>query len=126
MDFETIKAQRERIEHLEFCIREITAFETDDPAIPEGLNLSVTKRRILGALIKAKGRYMSTGQIMAAAYWDRLGEWPDQHVIQVYVCKIRRALRDADVPLVIESAWGFGYRARSTETELKRHEQEPR
>jgi DNA-binding response OmpR family regulator len=99
---------QERIDHLEHCLREITS-PSGDVAAAEGL--PKCQARILGALLKANGRRLSHGALMAAMYWDRRdSDWPETHIVQVQIHHLRQSLLKAGSPIVVQTIHGGGYR----------------
>lgn len=97
---------QQRIEHLEFCIREMTAPATDTYGLPPLLS------RMFGLMVTANGRAVSVSALMAAAYVDRAdGDWPEEHIVAVHVHHMRKRLARANAPWTIRNVWGVGYKA---------------
>ncbi len=63
---------------------------------------------LFSALWNAPGRTRTKPQLMDGIYGLLVDEEPQQKIVDVYVCKIRRKL--GDLPLNIETLWGNGYR----------------
>lgn len=105
---DVIEELRDRITYLEDCLRSLTTPDADEVC---GVRLAPQPARILGALTKAKGRALNRDSLMYAACWDRLDDWPDPKMIDVHVCTIRKALREARAPVSIQTVWGLGYKA---------------
>lgn len=103
----------QRIEHLEFCLKELTEPPSDFSGCTlKGAPRRKAIRRVFGVLLAAKGRRVSKEQILVALYWDRPdGDGGDIKIVDVYVCHLRRYLREQESPIVIETVWGQGYRA---------------
>lgn len=68
----------------------------------------IVERRVVQALYEARGGLMSRDRLMAAVYYDRaIDEVPDDKIIDIWVCKIRKKLPDG---VAIETVWGRGWR----------------
>lgn len=63
---------------------------------------------VLELLVQSRGVVLPKQTILEQLYGD--AEVPDQKIIDVFVCKIRRKLREAtDGNGVIDTVWGRGY-----------------
>lgn len=62
---------------------------------------------IVAALLRAQGRVCTKEQLWGATYAARPEcDWPEPKIVDVYVCKMRRA-----APwFYVETVWGRGYR----------------
>lgn len=76
----------------------------------DAANFTPNEARILTLLNSRPGRTFSREAIMNAMYFDKRGDQPAIKIIDVYIFRIRRKLRDAKVPRAIECMWGMGYR----------------
>ncbi len=77
----------------------------------EKYGLSPRESRVLHALQRAGKRPLTKNGLMAVAYSDVPDtEWPQVKIIDVFVCKIRKKLREANADFEIETIWGLGYR----------------
>lgn len=74
------------------------------------LNLTRIEARLFGRLHRLVGEGVSRQSLMDAIYFDFLGEEPHDKIIDVFVCHIRQKLKDANIPLKIQSIWGFGFK----------------
>ena len=100
----------ERVEHLEWCIAEMTS---EAPVLADlPAPLAPAHRRLLGLLITRSPRVVPINAIMAALYWDRsLDDWPESRwIISTHVSYTRKRLRQADVPGQIQAVAREGYR----------------
>lgn len=86
----------------------------DETALPTWLpQLTKHEGKVLAAL--HSGRTLTKGQILSAVYVDSPEE-PQEKIIDVFVCRLRRKL--ADTPILIETVWGQGYRLTPESVEL--------
>lgn len=88
---------REKVRQLE----EIIGFHLRAP-VAFGLNRH--EEMVLGALTKRDR--MTKEQIMMALYSDRI-ESPDIRIIDVYICRLRKKLKEFGIE--ITTIWGIGY-----------------
>ncbi|HEY0920612.1 winged helix-turn-helix domain-containing protein [Devosia sp.] len=90
---------RDRIDHLE-------AMLGMTPPPPVWLGLTPQEGRVLGLL--AKRERANRDQIYAALYSTRPdADGPEMKIVDVFVCKLRKKLRAADI--AIDTLWGVGY-----------------
>lgn len=77
-----------------------------------GVRLNVTPREyvILEQLVLHRGLYVTIDMLLSQLYGG-LDE-PESKVVNVFVCKIRRKLEQAQASCTIVSGWGQGYRIR--------------
>lgn len=78
--------------------------------------LAPTGARILALL--ADGRIRTKEAIVTHIYAGRIDEAPDKKIVDVYVCKIRKAL--AGMSIAVETAWGTGYHVTDPDGDLRR------
>jgi two-component system, OmpR family, response regulator len=72
--------------------------------------LTPTEFRLLGALAARPGEVVRRASLIAAGWPD--GAIVHANTLDAYLARIRRKLRDAGAPEVIETARGVGYRLR--------------
>lgn len=110
-----VRGLRAEIEHLRFCIKEITSLPVDlESLVPGDLRVRLRSDEVclLGTLLSVRGRKMSHDALLAAICGLRPTiDWPEIKIISIYVSRIRRAIRETGAPIRIETVWGFGYRA---------------
>jgi two-component system cell cycle response regulator CtrA len=71
------------------------------------IQLTSKEYQIIELLAINRGKVMSKDTIMNHLYdYDAV---PDQKIIDVFVCKIRRKLQEANAPETISTVWGQGY-----------------
>lgn len=76
-----------------------------------GLRLPPQEARILHALYRRRGRFVSLEALLGAAMATRpLEEWIDPRNMRPRVSAIRRAMQRAGLPVVIRSLREVGYR----------------
>lgn len=71
-------------------------------------DVSPAASKMLLALIDAPGQIHDHFVLAALVAFDPERE-PDAKIATVYACKLRSALKKADLPGVIENVWGQGY-----------------
>jgi two-component system response regulator MprA len=71
------------------------------------VSLTPTEFRLLGALTAAPGHVVRRGSLVAAAWPD--GAIVHDNTLDAYLARLRRKLRAAGSPAVIETARGVGY-----------------
>jgi two-component system cell cycle response regulator CtrA len=104
----------ERNEHLDFCIAEMTTLPADQTVLPPDVMHALTPSqiRVLAALVEARGRMITRAGLLAAAYYDRApSDWPEIKIVDVYICKIRKALEQIESGIEVRTLWGRGFRA---------------
>ena len=99
-------AQRERIEELEEEVRQLRELLAPTVALPASLGLSQSARKVLGALLARSPRTVKKDALMHALYFN-IDDAPEQKIIDVFIHKIRKALRPLGVE--IGTDWGIGY-----------------
>ena len=80
-------------------------------AILDGVYFRLTGRQatILHCLAKAIPRTVSTGFIMDSIYGlESETDEPDQHIISVFVCRLRNKIKKSNYK--VETVWGKGFR----------------
>lgn len=81
------------------------------------LQVTASQFKVLTFLLAARGQIKSKDSIFDHLYWDRIadGDFPDEKIIDVYVCKLRPKLRAIGLNILTE--WGVGYRLVETESQ---------
>lgn len=72
--------------------------------------LTASEANLFDVLFKAGERGVSKQSLFDALYGNDPDGGPDGKIVDVFICKLRRKLRDADLPWFIETLWGRGYR----------------
>tara|TARA_Y100000356_G_scaffold10970_1_gene7862 strand:+ start:158 stop:703 length:546 start_codon:yes stop_codon:yes gene_type:complete len=75
------------------------------PRIP----LSPSRRAILGALFRSRGRPVPTSALAAVAPSNNHHEPATDATVKVLICTMRRSLKEAGFPDAIQTVWGVGY-----------------
>jgi len=75
----------------------------------ERVKLTGREFEVLNALVSRMPRPISKALLMDEIYGLFGGEEPVERILDVFVCRVRKKLRDT--PLNIETVWGKGYRA---------------
>lgn len=98
---------RERVDVLEEEVRQLRdAFEPSVP-MPEAWKLTKSEARLLSALARTRGGYLTRERILTALY----GLEPDVDIkiVDVFVCKLRRQLSRAGSAIEIRTFRGDGF-----------------
>ncbi|QGY05557.1 helix-turn-helix domain-containing protein [Methylobacterium mesophilicum SR1.6/6] len=77
--------------------------------LPRSWRLTSTEERLLCALRAVGPNVLHHERAMLALY-GMLDEAPQQKILDVLVCKIRRKLMEAQAQIRIETIWGRGWR----------------
>ncbi|MGU3668446.1 helix-turn-helix domain-containing protein [Methylobacterium sp. A49B] len=77
--------------------------------LPRTWRLTATEERLLRALRAVGPNVLHHERAMLALY-GMLDEAPQQKILDVLVCKIRRKLMEAQAQVRIETIWGRGWR----------------
>lgn len=82
----------------------------------EQLLLTHTEHQVLLMLARHADKVCTKEMLLVELYGANRRDWRDHKIIDVYICKLRKKLRDADARLtdVIDSAWGRGWMLRTT------------
>lgn len=95
-------------------LREATSTPVD---LPEWLpHLSPKERGVLSLL--RGGQVISVDRIMTVLYGDRGNDPPDDNIVRVWVCKLRRKL--APYNLALRNVYGRGYQVTPATRDLLR------
>lgn len=110
-EVETDLSDLTRDELLEHIVEIIVTIRGDDDTeftahFPDSLKLTRIQKSVLYALYSAAGRCVSRDQIMAAAY--AAYDAPDEKIIDVSICKIRKKIGQTAWKIV--TIWGQGYK----------------
>ena len=75
----------------------------------DGRPVPITTREfdVLETLLLRRNALQSKERFMSRLYGDEEG--PDQRIIDVFVCKLRRKLAAAGAAEIVRTVWGFGY-----------------
>lgn len=98
-----IEEENEELRERIISLEEILGFRLEIPLV---LGLTSSEARVLGFLMKRESA--TKHQIMDAVYSLRPNEVPEIKIVDVFICKIRRKVKDFDIE--IETLWGQGYR----------------
>ncbi len=113
----SLKLRIKSLEHLlEIANEKVCQLEAIigmDQLFPVYFSLTSQENRLLGALLKMPT--VSKDAAMLALYSDRLGDAPNQKIIDVFVCKLRAKLKPYEI--VINTVWGVGYSLPGTSKE---------
>lgn len=103
-----VRGLREQIDLLEEQVRQYREAAESTVPYPAEWGLTPKEARLIGALVRARGNAVSVPRLMVALY----GLEPDVEpkIVDVFVCKIRRKLRVAGVPVTVRTVRGEGFR----------------
>jgi len=101
---------QERVEHLQYLLDEMT---TIPPEHTDKLRcLSKAQRRIVAMLLRADGVTVAREALFAAMEpRSHVHDTDCDNTLKAQICYMRRRLREAGVPIEIQTSWGMGYRA---------------
>lgn len=110
---ETLRQKAEQmrpIEAMEFLLEVIEdtfpSLLGNEHEVDKWATWTPTERKMLAVLVDVSPRVLSNADLIAAAYSDRGGEYPDLKMASVMVCKIRKKLPAEHG--TIETVWGQG------------------
>ncbi|NGM23806.1 response regulator transcription factor [Roseomonas stagni] len=86
------------------------ALDRDRQAVSvDGRPVNITSREfeVLETLLLRRSALLSKERFMSRLYGDEEG--PDQRIIDVFVCKLRRKLAAAGAAEIVRTVWGLGY-----------------
>ncbi|WP_267355750.1 MULTISPECIES: helix-turn-helix domain-containing protein [unclassified Methylobacterium] len=98
---------RERVDVLEEEVRQLRDAFEPSVAMPEAWKLTKSEARLLAALARTRGGYLTKERILTALYG--LEPDVDMKIVDVYVCKLRRKLTDAGSAIEIRTYHGIGF-----------------
>lgn len=81
--------------------------------------LSGAQTRVANLLHTKLGKAVSKDSIMDTLYFDRPDDAPHIKIIDIYICHIRRKLKEHGDKYCIETVWGRGYRMREGAGDFK-------
>lgn len=73
------------------------------------LKLKNRESDVLEALMTANGRTLHPSYLIDYIYSPRGFQPADEKIVNVFVCQLRKRLRENNVPLRINNRWGRGY-----------------
>lgn len=79
---------------------------------------SAHQAAIVEILFKRFGKAVSREAILEHVYCLLPNDWPDIKIIDVFVCRLRKLLRDQECPLEIATKWGVGYILRRKDVQV--------
>ena len=84
---------------------------------PNTISMPRHIRRVLNALVEAKGRFISCDRLAYAVYFDNPSGGPETAIenIHTYICKLRKIISGRG--LIIETSRNEGYRLVRSATE---------
>lgn len=94
---DTIAELRERIVYLEGLLGEDISLGV--------MGFTPSETKVLSLLLRRAT--VSRAQFMETLYGDRAGNYPVEHILSVYICRIRPRL--AKHQIAIHAVWGRGY-----------------
>ena len=100
------------VENLTTLIETVTAaYLVPAPQEQERQVFTPLQARIFELLASRPGRLCTFDALMNAAYFDRpINDWPDERLLKVVICHIRRRLALAKSRYRIESVWASGFK----------------
>ena len=104
-----IRAQRDEIETLREQVLQLEEALAPRAMLPRSWRLTKTEERLLRAIRAVGPNLLHHERAMLALYgmWE---DMPEQKILDVLVCKIRRKLMEAQAQIRIETVWGRGWR----------------
>lgn len=75
-----------------------------------GIRISPSERAVLAVLLNQRGRVLSRDQIMLALEMNG-SRAEDAKIVDIYICRLRRAFRACRAPVEIRTIWGQGFAA---------------
>lgn len=104
-----LAAANERLAERDETIRQLRALLLPQADLPLEWELTHREARVFRAML---GVDMLTREAaMAALYSDRPDDAPDQKIVDVFICKLRKKTRPYGV--AIDTVWGQGWRLNS-------------
>lgn len=81
------------------------------PAIRAALRITDRQARMLAILTRRANMLTTHDSLYRAMFEGENGDGPQGHIVSVYLCHVRAALRDAKAPGKIHTVWGDGWKA---------------
>lgn len=92
--------------------RESPLIVTDDAVYWQGkqIHFSTQERQYLQYLLLHRNKVVTKDALYMHLYSGLPdADWPEVKIVDVYICKIRRRLVAANIPVIIETFWGRGW-----------------
>lgn len=104
-----IRAQRDEIETLREQVLQYEEILAPRALLPRAWRLTAKEEQLLRALRAVGPNILHHERAMLTLYgmWE---DMPEQKILDVMICKIRRKLMEAQAQIRIETAWGRGWR----------------
>ena len=104
-----IRAQRDEIEPLREKVRQYEEALAPRGLLPRAWRLTGKEETLLRALRAVGPNVLHHERAMLALYgmWE---DMPEQKIIDVFICKLRRKLMEAQAQIRIKTVWGRGWR----------------
>lgn len=99
----------EEIDTLREAVRRYEEILKPSLYAPKAWRLTPSEEGVLLVLYGAKTRVVHRERMLIGLY-GILADAPDQKTLDVFVCKIRRKLMEAQARISIETVWGRGWR----------------
>ena len=108
-DTARLTALREENEILREQVRQLEEALAPRGVLPKAWRLTGKEEMLLRALRAVGPNVLHHERAMLALYgmWE---DMPEQKIIDVFICKIRRKLMEAQAQIRIETVWGRGWR----------------
>lgn len=108
-DASSLNALREENDTLREQVRQLQEALAPTAILPRSWCLTKTEERLLRAIRAVGPNLLHHERAMLAIYgmWE---DMPEQKILDVLVCKIRRKLMEAQAQIRIETVWGRGWR----------------
>lgn len=75
-----------------------------------GAKITRTEAKVLAYIVNAHPAIATPDKIVTAVYWDKPDvDWPDEKIIDVFVCKLRKKLKQSGSIYSLNTVWGVGY-----------------
>lgn len=100
--------ERELLDHYRERIKQLEETLGLQIEAPYAFGLSPTETKLLG-LLRAH-EVLRLNAVMVALYSCRPGDPPDEKIVSVYVCKLRKKLKPWGLNAQIKAVWGVGWR----------------
>lgn len=97
------------VEYLLSVLEQTSWIALDDPHPTDKISVTRARRRVLRALYDADGQTVSKDALLTvtSAHYMTAEEAPDLKLVDVYICHLRKAIKDE--PWTIRTVWGVGY-----------------
>jgi len=104
-----IRAQRDEIETLREQVLQYEEILAPRALLPRAWRLTAKEEQLLRALRAVGPNILHHERAMLTLYgmWE---DMPEQKILDVMICKIRRKLMEAQAQIRIETVWGRGWR----------------